>query len=157
MGAPIGWAKPVPVVPDRFRPGISRSWGMLLTAIAGPISNLILAIGGMVLVALATHLATRNFEAYEVIERIGLQFVLLNLSLAVFNMLPIPPLDGSRVVNHFLPYRWRDAWAQFESMGMFVLMGWLLFERARGTSIISGPVKALFLLLKQLVSPLMAI
>ncbi|HVJ85489.1 MAG TPA: site-2 protease family protein [Caulifigura sp.] len=156
MGAPIGWAKPVPVRPDRFRQGISPSWGMLLTAIAGPASNIVLAMLGMSLYAGATHFANSQPAAFEAAETILQRFVLMNLALALFNMIPIPPLDGSRVLNHFMPYAWRPAWHQFEQYSLFILLGLILLMRATETNMLAGPIVFLYGLLFRAVMPFMA-
>ena len=109
----IGWAKPVPVSPYRFRRSVTMRNGMLITALAGPASNLILAIitGGAIMFlysniienAITGSHATRAdvVWALDQLGPIGLilsRIFFLNVSLAVFNMLPVPPLDGSRVL-----------------------------------------------------------
>jgi Zn-dependent protease len=157
MGAPIGWAKPVPVQPHRFRRDISMSLGMLLTAIAGPISNVILAILGMLLFAGATHVANSQPDVFDAASRILSLFILMNLGLAAFNMLPIPPLDGSRVLNHFMPQALRPAWEQFEEFSFIILMGALIFLRYSNVDIFSGPILWLYSWLFRLAMPLMAL
>lgn len=156
LGAPIGWAKPVPVQPHRFRREISPSWGMLLTAIAGPISNIVLATLAMLIFAGSTHFADQNPDLFQTSSLMLQRFIFLNLALAVFNMLPIPPLDGSRVVNHFMPYSLRPAWAQFEEFGLYILLGVMLFLRYTDTRVLSTPILFLFQLLYSAASPLMA-
>ena len=156
LGAPIGWAKPVPVQPHRFSPGISPSFGMLLTAIAGPISNVVLAVVGMAILAGSTHLHAQNPDVTETVVFVMNRFIILNLSLAVFNMLPIPPLDGSRVVNHFMPYSWRPAWAQIEQFSLFILLGVILLLRYTETNVLSVPIVFLYGLLFKLALPFMA-
>jgi Zn-dependent protease len=156
LGAPIGWAKPVPIQPHRFRRDISPSWGMLLTAIAGPISNVILAIIGMLLFAGSTHLATRQPEAFSIAAPILFLFILMNLGLALFNMIPIPPLDGSRVANHFMPRALRPAWDQFQEFSFVILLGVMIMLRYTHTDILSGPIMWLYQLLFMAAKPLMA-
>ncbi len=156
LGAPIGWAKPVPVQPHRFRSNISMSWGMLLTAIAGPISNIVLAVLGVLLFAASTHLAAQAPEFVEMSTLILVQFIWLNLALAVFNMLPIPPLDGSRVLNHFMPRALRPAWEQFQEYGFFILLGVVLLMRYTGSNALAVPIQAMFQFLIRLASPLFA-
>jgi Zn-dependent protease len=156
MGAPIGWAKPVPVQPHRFRREISPSWGMLITAIAGPISNIVLAVFGLLLYAGSTHFAERHLEFFSAAAPVLFLFILMNLGLAVFNMIPIPPLDGSRVANHFMPRSLRPAWEQFEEFSFVILLGVMIMLRYSNTDILSGPITWLFTLLFKLATPLMA-
>jgi Zn-dependent protease len=156
LGAPIGWAKPVPIQPHRFRQDVSRNLGILLTAIAGPISNVLLAIFGMLVLAGATHFAVDYPEAFEAAGKVLILFVMMNLALAIFNMIPIPPLDGSRVLNYFMPRSLRPAWEQFEDYSFYILMGLLLFLQYKNINILGGPISWAFRSLYQLVQPLMA-
>jgi Zn-dependent protease len=122
MGVPFGWAKPVPVNPARFRRNIPMRAGMMLTAAAGPLSNVALAILCTVLLAVVGSVAPRADSA-----PLGLDFllghsVIINLSLAAFNLLPFFPLDGSRIVDGLMPYRWRDGWERLARMSPFLLM-----------------------------------
>jgi Zn-dependent protease len=109
LGIPFGWAKPVPVEPTRFRAGVSMSKGMLWTAAAGPLSNVVLALFcALALRAVRGALPLPAGAAFvSVLLERGM---LINGSLAVFNLLPIPPLDGSRVVDAFVPFEHRATW-----------------------------------------------
>lgn len=91
----FGWAKPVPVNPNHFE---NPRKGMMLTAIAGPLSNLLAALAGMI------ALQCYSGET-ETIFYILYYFVIININLFAFNMIPVPPLDGSRVLTYFLPPR----------------------------------------------------
>jgi Zn-dependent protease len=116
LGVPFGWAKPVPINPVRFRRGTSMKLGVLIVAIAGPVSNVVLAaicwlIRSAPLIRPGTGLAD------------GLTtMIMLNMGLAVFNMLPIPPLDGSRIVDALMPTRLRPLWHQFSNYGFMLLI-----------------------------------
>lgn len=94
LGVPLGWARPVPVNPVRFRRDVRVGVGIALTAAAGPASNLVLAaICGAGLLLLPSGPVGRLLTLGATV----------NVALAVFNLLPIPPLDGSRMVEGFLP------------------------------------------------------
>lgn len=120
LGFPIGWAKPVPVNPLRFRREVTMKTGMMITAVAGPLSNLVLAI----LSAVGLGLMVR-FGLTQVAGRGLWKFLeaglYLNVGLCLFNMLPLPPLDGSRVADFFMPYRLRPQWEQFSRYGVLIL------------------------------------
>jgi Zn-dependent protease len=109
LGIPFGFAKPVPVNPMRFHPGVSAPFGMLLTAAAGPLSNLVMGI-----VSFALLLAGHRLHAFPpgdlVFEALLERCVVINAALAVFNLLPIPPLDGSRIVDGIIPSEHSGAW-----------------------------------------------
>ncbi|MBK7862303.1 MAG: site-2 protease family protein [Archangiaceae bacterium] len=132
---PFGWAKPVPVNPARFGRKVSMSGGMALTALAGPLSNLALAL----LCAVAIGLLFRfrpDVYFQPGVQRLLSYGLTLNVGLAIFNLLPIPPLDGSRVVDHFVPYRRRDSWESFRSFSPLLLLGVM----AAGGMLLSRPI-----------------
>ena len=105
----FGWAKPVPVDPTRFR---NPRQGMALVAIAGPLMNFTLAF----LAALSLRIVPVSWMA-----AVG-SFIVLNLVLGLFNLVPIPPLDGGRIAVGILPLRLARAWAGLERFGiLFVL------------------------------------
>lgn len=107
----FGWATPVPVNPNNFR---NPSKGMLYTAVAGPGSNALLALVSSFLYVLVTVIAYHlpmNDMLYEIISNLLLlllYMMMLNISLAVFNLLPVYPLDGSRVLTYFLPVQYNN-------------------------------------------------
>ena len=120
LGVPFGWAKPVPVDPSRFRPDVTMGTGLLLTAAAGPVSNLILAM----LSGAALRLAGGVFALalHPAAEFLLIRFTVINLAMAVFNLLPVPPLDGSRIVDGLIPFGWRAVWNRFSAFGVFILL-----------------------------------
>ena len=115
----FGWGKPVPFNPYNLR---DQKYGPLLIAIAGPLSNLA--------IALVFGLALRFFVAYEMAFGLILLFsviVFLNIILAVFNLLPIPPLDGSKILFAILPDSMNDLKITLERYGLFILIFFLFF------------------------------
>lgn len=125
-GAPIiGWAKPVPVNVSRLPRG-RRDF--LLVAAAGPASNLVLAVGGAIVLRLIGPFESGVPETgfVEPVRLMADWTVRLNVLLAVFNMLPIPPLDGGNVLAGLLPERLATVYDRLRSFGFLVLYGLLL-------------------------------
>lgn len=114
MGAPVGWAKPVPVNPNRFRRDVSMKRGFSIVSASGPISNLVLSVLGAFLYYLTAFVqlalyknGTTGFVA-TVADSANLLFYLFfvtNIMLAIFNLLPVPPLDGSKILAGVLPHK----------------------------------------------------
>jgi len=112
----FGWAKPVPVSAWRFR---NPRQGMAVVAAAGPAMNFLLAW----LAALALHL-TGGIDGLtgEVLDRMLEFFILSNLVLGLFNLLPVPPLDGGRIMVGILPEPLAMAWARLERAGIVIVI-----------------------------------
>ena len=119
----FGWAKPVPVDPRYFRNPVK---GMMAVALAGPLTNFLLAIAFALLLTLVLHAVPMAFlESWGGTEYLlkSLQVgVLINLSLGWLNLLPIPPLDGSKVVAYFLPRHWAWRYLRVERWGFVILI-----------------------------------
>lgn len=118
--ASVGWAKPVPVNSGYFR---DRRKGMILVALAGPFSNLLLAFlftliwGLMVKLLVIGVIPVESETAVTIVTWLQVFFrfcVLVNISLAVFNMIPVPPLDGSRLISAFVPEESYYRFARYE-------------------------------------------
>ena len=114
VGFIFGWAKPVPI---NFRALRSQKSGMIWGALAGPGANFLMAIGWLILAIISLKLEL--FILYSM-ARVG---IFLNILLAVFNLLPIPPLDGSRVISALLPGPLAYKYGQFEQYGFLILLG----------------------------------
>jgi Zn-dependent protease len=144
LNVPFGWAKPVPVNPARFRQGVNMAKGMMITSLAGPFSNLLLGTVSAILLGFVARLAPDlgaggdGRGVAHIAAAFLLSMIQMNVVLAVFNLLPIPPLDGSRIVDAFLPARFRGAWESFSRFSMFLLLGLVFF----GWRIIAVPVNA---------------
>ena len=131
-GPVLGWAKPVPVNPGALRRPRDHA---LVVSLAGPAVNVAIAL----LAALAVHLYASAGGGFRRPDGplVGLQVLYLlgvvNVFLAVFNLIPIPPLDGSAVVERFLPRRWWPGYLRFRQYSMLILLAlFLLFYRQVG-------------------------
>lgn len=137
----FGWARPVPVNPTQFDRKHSIRGGMAITAAAGPVANILLALIIMtVMKLLALVMAVTSFLPFNmflILYRILIMMVATNISLAVFNLLPVPPLDGYSVFSYFLPEKLAYQIAQYRQIIFFALM-LLCFS-----SVLSGPIGVL--------------
>lgn len=142
----FGWAKPVPVNPMRFK---KPRLGMLITAAAGPLSNIIVALLGtaalQVMVSTTVIAGTMSY-IFSMVQI----FVLININMAVFNLLPIPPLDGSRILSYFTPYK-VDRWINEHYTMFFIILVMLMSTPILGVPL-SFLSNALFSLLEFLTS-----
>lgn len=118
----FAWAKPVPVNPVRFRRDISMRSGMSIVAAAGPLANILL--GGLFAFVFRTSVSLQNPYAGTA-ALIAMQAVAVNLYLAIFNFIPIPPLDGSKVLLPFLSPSASHALLRMEPYGFFIIFGLL--------------------------------
>ena len=125
----IGWAKPVPVVTENLH---NPKKNMIWIAAAGPITNLILATFSALLLraVVAFGNPASLSPAAFIIEPLVLMLafsVYINLLLSIFNMIPVPPLDGGRVLVGLLPYRQSAAWSRIEPYGMLIIIVLIFF------------------------------
>ena len=133
----FGWAKPVPVNPYQLK---NPKKDMLWISAAGPLSNMLLAlVSGLLLRMLSDFSATtdRDSMAGMLILMVFLSMK-INLALAIFNILPIAPLDGSKILYGLLPPRFGKMIFALERYGPFILIGLIIFGRATGVSILGG-------------------
>ena len=120
--AGFGWAKPVPVNPFFFKG--NRTTGMMLVSLAGPLVNLIVAY-----IAYAVYVAGQGFYTVPFMNQFLNYCIILNVFLAVFNLIPIPPLDGSKILAGFLPKQTAFKFlTTMERYGFVILMVLILFN-----------------------------
>ena len=123
----FGWARPVPYDPRRFRRAVSVRWGTTWVAAAGPLSNLVLAIASAMLLALGLRGVLPLPAAGQ---HLCIQMVQINVALFVFNLLPIAPLDGQKVVSGFLSPSLAWHYERFnQQYGTFLLIGIIFIGR----------------------------
>jgi Zn-dependent protease len=135
LGIPFGWAKPVPVDIRRIRRDVSMTRGNILISAAGPLSNLGLALISSVAYALLIRWSPGSLRAGAGIGELLEIMILVNVGLAVFNLLPIPPLDGSHVAEALVPARLRGVWEVFARFSPFLLLAFFFF----GRGLLTGP------------------
>jgi len=109
----FGWSKPVPINENNFE---KRELGTAITALAGPISNLLLAC----LLAVINLIFQPNLNS--ILGNFVLTFTVINLALAFFNLLPIPPLDGHKIVRAIIPRKARYQWERLEKFSILLLI-----------------------------------
>lgn len=131
----FGWAKPVPVDPRYFK---DPRRDMLLVSIAGITGNILTAF----VVALTIKYIPGPFMAIPALGRVMILMVYVNVGIAVFNLIPIPPLDGSKLIYPFIPRAWMNGWFFLERYGFLVL---LLLVATGTLGAIMRPVMYMFL------------
>ncbi len=135
----FGWAKPVPVNPRNYR---DYKWGDIRVSLAGIVSNLILAVLFTLFLALLQGIGS-NLGSFggviSVLSQAAFYGLYINLILAVFNLIPIPPLDGSHVLYHLLPAGLRARYREFGRYGIAVIM-LLVFVVPDGFGMVLRPV-----------------
>ena len=143
LGIPFGWAKPVPFNPVRFSGRINMTFGSALVAVCGPLSNFIMACLCAIILACCTP-ALLSAPLILLFH----QLVILNVVLAFFNLLPIPPLDGSHLVEACLPRTLLPFWHQLARFGPFALLLLLFGVPGLGVNLFYLPQQAAQLLLR---------
>jgi Zn-dependent protease len=138
--AGFGWGRPVPFSPMHLR---SRRWGAALVGLAGPAANFVLALASVVALRLLYASALGGFQV-DFRVRLLEMLVLLNVVLGVFNLLPIPPLDGSRLLSIFLPPSRQNIVYFLDQYGIFLLLGILILAPGLLTPVFRGITRFLY-------------
>lgn len=123
----FGWAKPVPINPDNFK---DRKKGVILVSLAGPVSNLAMAIISAVILGIvgkftgfaALFSNVTSLKGLNVLIVMLYYCIIINVGLMIFNLIPIPPLDGSRVLTEFLPGRIKYKFYRYERYSFLALL-----------------------------------
>ena len=124
--AGFGWAKPVPVNPYVIRQ--KHPAGLMLVSLAGPLSNLVLAaVGGGIIRLLVVVRYT--WMAPEWLVNFLLEFIVINIMLFLFNMIPIAPLDGDKILEYTLPEAWNSKFETVRQYGSYILFGMMIIGR----------------------------
>ncbi len=153
----LGWGQPVPIDADKLRPG--PKVGMALVGLAGPLANLLTAA----LLAIPLRLRLPIFTPQKIggfVVSWGLLLswvVWLNIGMALFNLIPLTPLDGSRLLSMLLPSRWFNILARYELYGLILIIVLLVLERFTQVGILTGllypPIDFVWERLANLTSP----
>lgn len=148
-GMGFGWAKPVPINPRYYK---NYKAGTMLVSLAGPVSNLLLAF---ISVFPALYLGFKyNIDAMDLLDKRAILFNICfvmfysNVTLAVFNLLPVPPLDGSKILSGILPSRQYFKFMEYENyIGMGFLLLMLVFptQFSAVLRMVTGPIRSLML------------
>lgn len=118
----FGWGRPAPYNPYNLR---SQKWGPVVISLAGPAANLLTVVVGILLLRWLGGVVTVQETMFSLLL---LSLVMINLTLMLFNLIPIPPLDGSRLLFTILPARFNDFKYQLAKNGPYVLLGLVLLD-----------------------------
>lgn len=128
----FGWAKPVPINPNNFK---NKKWGTVLTSLAGPVTNLIIAFIFCVIYILARVFMKGPLSIVGTFLAMVEAVIAINIGLAVFNFIPIPPLDGSKVLFALLPNKYYYKFLENQSIIQIILI-FLMFSGIIGRMIL---------------------
>jgi Zn-dependent protease len=129
VGVAFGWARPVPVMPGYFR---RPKEGMAVVAAAGPVMNFLCAV--------ACYAVYRHVALGDLAEDVVYNAFFVNVILGFFNLIPVPPLDGSRIVGVFMDRATYARWIELDLIGMFIVLGTFLVFRNEFTRLLLDAV-----------------
>lgn len=115
----VGWAKPVMINPSYYK---NPKWGTALVSLAGPLMNFLIAIISSFIYVLIS-LNNNGVIILESLATFFLYLMVINIGLGIFNLIPIPPLDGSKIIGAFLPDNAYYQYMKYQKYGMFFLLG----------------------------------
>ena len=145
---PFGWAKPTPVDTRNFKNLVKDD---ILTAVAGPVSNFLTAFLSIIALAVIQHGSNtgigQNFRGADISSPLATLFYLamyINVVLGVFNLIPLPPLDGSHVIRHFLSYNVLQVYDRVGYIGLIIVLFILPMVGFSLVGIMIAPVMAFF-------------
>lgn len=137
LGVPFGWAKPVQWNPRNIRRDVPTRRALWMVSAAGPASNIVMALLAAVGLVLTLRFST-SAQVSEPAIVLGRGLVVLNIALAVFNMIPIPPLDGSRIVDANIPSSMSAAWSKVHEYAPYLFI--LLIIVINRTGFLQAPI-----------------
>lgn len=118
----FGWAKPVQVDPRYYK---NPKWGMALVALGGPLANFVIAfLSGLILILIEFYVPYSDFSM--ILYNFFLYLIIINVGLGLFNLIPIPPLDGSKIIGAILPESSYHQYMKYQKYGMFFIIGLLI-------------------------------
>lgn len=118
----FGWAKPVQVDPRYYK---NPKWGMALVALGGPLANFVIAfLSGLILTLIEFYAPYSDFSM--ILYNFFLYLIIINVGLGLFNLIPIPPLDGSKIIGAILPESSYHQYMKYQKYGMFFIIGLLV-------------------------------
>jgi Zn-dependent protease len=141
-GPIFGWAKPVPFNPNNFNRSVNFRDGVMYVALAGPVSNLILAFVSSFGYVLIYKYFLASSITFLYISQLLEAFISINIFLACLNLIPVPPLDGSKVLMRFLPADYLPHFFKLERYGMMILI--ILLATGVISDIIIKPINYLY-------------
>lgn len=147
-GPIFGWAKPVPFNPNNFNRSVNFRNGVMWVALAGPVSNLILAFASSFVYVFILKYFSASLGTYYFIFQFLEASISINIILACLNLVPVPPLDGSKVLMRFLPTNYLPHFFKLERYGMMIVI--ILLATGVISKIITTPMdylQKLFLLI----------